>query len=406
MKSRSFLFLWLSQSLANLGDVFYTVALVTLVYKVTQNVTFTALVPFFVYTAQLISGLLAPLLLDRMPLQRILLYFQLGKSLILILLCLLTASAVATQHFALLFLFIFLTSFLDGWTTPARNALVPRLVSEKHLIKANSMLATTDQTVQFIGWASGGLLVAALGSVHVLWSTLVLFLFATVLTLPIRDRTKCHREKNEPGSKLDSIRVGWLTIWQTPPLRVILFMDVLEGIAEAVWMGAILLAFVQEALQLKEQWWGFINASYLVGTIAGSLIVLLFSKWINRRLTMALLISSTCYGMFILIFGMSQSPWGALLCSLLMGPVYQMRDIAQRTISQQNVSLELLPKVLSAQNTLNYATYMISILLMGLIAETLGVRAVYLTASGLLGLASLIGALLIKTLMPRDQTSP
>lgn len=398
MKSRSFFCLWFSQSLANLGDVFYTVALVTLVYKATHNIAYTSLVPFFVCTAQMISGMLAPLLLDRLPLHRLLFYSQTGKTLLMSMLSIFCVNGTSTENFPILFLFIFLTSFLDGWTLPARNGLVPRLIPEERLIKANSMLATTDQTIQFIGWSSGGLLVATLGSAHVLSSTVILFLLSALLTLPIRDRTAKQHQETVPTSKLDSIRTGWLTIWQTPPLRIILFMDLLEGFAEAVWMGAILLVFVQEALGQQEHWWGFINAAYLVGTISGALLVLTFSKWINRHLGLALLFGSMCYGLFILSFGLSIDPWHALFFSLLMGPVYQLRDISQRTISQQNVDLELLPKVLSAQGTLNFATYMISILMIGLIAEQLGVRLAYLTAAILLGFASLIGVFGIRTL--------
>ncbi|MDV2683025.1 hypothetical protein RYX56_01410 [Alkalihalophilus lindianensis] len=42
--SSSFRFLWLGQSFANLGDVLYIVALITLIYQLTGSATYMALI--------------------------------------------------------------------------------------------------------------------------------------------------------------------------------------------------------------------------------------------------------------------------------------------------------------------------------------------------------------------------
>lgn len=60
-------------------------------------------------------------------------------------------------------------SFLDGWTTPARNALIPRLASGEGLMRANSLVSVSDQTVQLAGWGLSGVLVAMLGSEKHCW---------------------------------------------------------------------------------------------------------------------------------------------------------------------------------------------------------------------------------------------
>ncbi len=46
MKNHSFRFLWIGQSMANLGDVFYIVAIISLLYTLTESPFALALVPF------------------------------------------------------------------------------------------------------------------------------------------------------------------------------------------------------------------------------------------------------------------------------------------------------------------------------------------------------------------------
>jgi hypothetical protein len=57
----------------------------------------------------------------------------------------------------LYYLFVFPISFLDGWANPASGALLPILVPDDKLTKANSLLSTLSQCVQLGGWAVGGI---------------------------------------------------------------------------------------------------------------------------------------------------------------------------------------------------------------------------------------------------------
>ncbi|NGQ97384.1 MFS transporter [Brevibacillus sp. SYP-B805] len=173
----------------------------------------------------------------------------------------------------LIFLFISLIAFLDGWAGPAQDGLVPRLVGPGHLLKANGLVSMAVQSVQLIGWASGGLLVSALGSGRVLWLTLFLYVIATCLMGAIRP-VEVHPPKQQSARTARSTRQEeWRILLHHPALRVIAVMDVLDGLAGAVWIGAILLVYVKQVLGQGDEWWGFINASYLIGTIAGGVLV-------------------------------------------------------------------------------------------------------------------------------------
>ncbi|XOS90986.1 MFS transporter [Brevibacillus laterosporus] len=80
-----------------------------------------------------------------------------------------------------------LISFLDGWATPARNALLPRIAQPVHLLRLNSLFATTDQVIQFVGWALGGMLVAFLGITYLFAVSLGLFIISTICMAYLHD---------------------------------------------------------------------------------------------------------------------------------------------------------------------------------------------------------------------------
>lgn len=163
MNKSSFRFLWIGQSLANSGDVFYMVGLIAIIYELTGSVTYMAFVPFFITTSRFLSGLVAPLIIERVKLKPLLAYSQSGKTVAIIILTGYIEFFSSFNTSFLIFLFVIAISFLDGWANPARNALIPILVEQDDLVKANSFLAILDQTIRLGGWAVGGMLVAIMG---------------------------------------------------------------------------------------------------------------------------------------------------------------------------------------------------------------------------------------------------
>lgn len=389
----SFRFLWIGQMLANLGDVLYTVSLTTMVYKVTKSVTFMSFVPFVITITALISGIVAPIIIDKYKLKSILFYSQFGKTIFLLFLCFL-AFNIKTEFLWLLYLLIAFISFLDGWASPARNALVPSLVKEEKLIKANSFLAISDQVTQLIAWPIGSLLLVLLGGSTILLFTFTLFVISSILMFLIADQT--ISKSREKTSKLIAIKEGWQVIWNSKQLRTISVMNVIETLANGVWIAAILFIYVEQTLQKTEVWWGFINAAFFGGMFIGGLLVYRYSTVLERKLGQTIMWSSFCLTTLTFLFGMTSLPWVALGISLLYGLPQMARDVAEVTIIQKNARQELLAKVYSARGTLIYGAFGTSSLLLGFITEHYGVRITFLLAT-LLFLTSFLIAFVNRT---------
>lgn len=155
MHKSSFRFLWIGQSLANSGDVFYMVGLIAIIYGITGSVTYMAFVPFFITTSRFLSGMIAPLIIERVQLKSLLAYSQFGKTILVLILGCYTEFFPSSSTIFLIFLLVIAISFLDGWANPARNALVPIFIEQDFLVKANSFLAILDQTIRLGGWTVG-----------------------------------------------------------------------------------------------------------------------------------------------------------------------------------------------------------------------------------------------------------
>lgn len=409
----SFYYLWGSQTLSNTVDVLYLVALTTYVLNQTGSIIFATLVPFFRVVAQMLSGLLAPLLINRYRLSFLLTLAQSGQFMLFTVLVLYLSPWIGGTNTVVIYSLIAGLSFLDGWTSPARNALIPRLVDDSSLMKANGIIGTTDQIVQFAGWAISGVLVAAMGSFPVLVVVAVCYCVAAAVTVLIEDPTEAKRKslfdvqttvmkaKETLGdgalpdekalSRWEVLKEGWVALWRVPRLRALTLMDICDALGGMVWVGAFILVFVQDVLHQDEKWWGYINASYFAGAVIGGLIVVALVKKFEKKMFLSMIVGTLGYGLLTACFALNHSAWLALVIVLFTGPFTELAGVTRRTLIQRSVNKEMLPKVFSAQSTLLSTLYGLSLLMLSGIAEWFGIVNMYLLAALLSLITAVIG---------------
>ncbi|MET1249579.1 MFS transporter [Sporolactobacillus sp. STCC-11] len=391
MKNRGFQYLWIGQSLANLGDVFYIVGLMTFLYGLTESAMYMALVPFISTVARFLSALMAPLVMEWMGLKRSLVISQACKTLLLLGFFGLTFYSLDSARVPIVFLVVVLVSFLDGWATPARGALVPVLVPEKKLIAKNSFLALMDQSMTMSGWALGGLFAAKWGSTSLIAVTLILYCTASLCMGLIRSPKKDLRKKSQGGqSKWSLLKNGWRTVWQTPVLRIIFLTESLWSFADVVWIAAIIYVFVDQALHVDASWWGYINFIFFVGLILTSFYGMRWSAHLKKHSAPFVTVGTLLGCIVTFLFGMNSLPWAALVLTLFYGIAFQFQSVIFLTIEQKTVSPNHLANVFAAQDAIQSILFGIGSLLLGYLADTLGVRSVFYISAALLFLAFLV----------------
>lgn len=386
MKNTSFRCLWIGQAFANLGDIFYVVGLISLLYNLTGSAFYLSLLPFITTIFRFISSLLAPLVIDRFPLKRIIVQSQWWKTILLVCLGIFIISFDHGFSVAVIF-FIALISLLDGVAAPVSAALVPQLVPKEERMKANGFLNVITQTIFVAGWPLGSVLLISTNSSFIIWLTVMLYAVSTIYT----GRIKVPEQATDPvaPSNWDSIKSGWVAIRQIPTIRTLISIDFITTLASSVWVAAVIYIYVEQNLQLGEEWWGYINTSYFVGMIFSGLIVIRFAKLLEKCIGFFITFGLFLSSLLILLFGTTSIPALALLLACLYGLPEQIREVIYTKLFQDHATEKTLAKIHAVWGAVINLTFAGSVLLLGFITETYSVKTTFQFSSTLIFLAFL-----------------
>ncbi|MGE7601545.1 MFS transporter [Peribacillus sp. NPDC097675] len=382
MKNRSFKVLLAGQSLANAGDVFYIVALITSVYNVTHSLFYVSLVPAINMLGGFLGGLLAPLLIDRYKLKTILFNSQFIKTCFLLMLTLYVSLLLTQDTIVTIYIIIFFITFLDSFSNPSSSALIPQLVSEENLLKANSLMSSMYQFIQMGGWAAGGVLAAFLHTNGLLMLTFSLYVLSTCLLAFVKVKEKKpSEEQSVKESKWASLFEGWRIIAGDKRLRVLHLTLIFSSIAGPVWVSSILYPFIDIRLGVGTEWWGYINTSLLFGLFFAGIVAYRQSDFINRNILNLILVGGFMVFLMTILFGLNVHPILSLLLIGMFGLFEELRMISIHTIIQSLVRDKLLAKVYAVQSSLTMATFGISTLMMGILGQRYSIVVVFIIAS-------------------------
>ncbi|TKC15324.1 MFS transporter [Robertmurraya kyonggiensis] len=387
--NRSFYALLVSQCSTNFGFSLYTMVVVLHLYDETGSTTLAALVTLVSIFFRMMSSLTLPILSEKFKPTHILRFSQITQLVFLTILLLLFLQELTSSLIFIIFIVLAVISFFNGIFAPIKSSIVKVVVPEESRVKANSLLSSVDQTFLFAGWTFGGVLIAFLGKQQTLYITCGLILISIIsLSLVKVDQST---DIQAQSGLVERLTMGWKYLFNHKGLKVLIMMDLMEAWVGMIWIGAVTLTYVEDALGKGETWWGYINGGYNLGTIVGGILVFRFSKIFQGRLTTFMLIGSAAFGLLTFAYGFVSSPILALLLVVLMGPSYQMRDLAQETLYQSSTDEATLTKILAAKSTLIQLVSLVSILGIGALTDLLGVRLIYIFSGCIMILSSVYG---------------
>jgi MFS family permease len=387
--NRTFYALVISQTTTNLGFSLYTMVVVMHLYNETGSTALSASVTLTSVIARMLSGICLPGISQRMKTSALLKMSQFIQLTILIGIYVLLFQELTTFILIFFFALLAIISFFNGFFSPLKSSIVRGIVPEPDRVKANSLIASIDQTFLFAGWTFGGLLLAFFGKHPTFLITFALLAISLFCLQLVKDNNKANIQMQE--SLVSSLTSGWKYLFQHKGLKVMVIMDLMEAWVGTIWIGAVTLVYAEDALGKGEAWWGYINGSYYLGTILGGFFVYRLSRLLKGRLTIFMLIGSALFGLLTFTYGFISNPYLALFLVILMGPSYQIRDLAQETMYQNSSDEKTLTKVLAARSTLIQIIFIISIIGIGVLTDLIGVRLIYILSGCLLMVSSVFG---------------
>lgn len=380
--------LMVGQVFANTGDILYTIVVISSVFTLTNSALAASLSPVIMTIGSIFSGMLVPILVRHFSITGILFKSQLCKTIILIGLAFYIENNTNQINVIYLYFFIAAISFFDGCAEPISRSLIPKLVSPAYLIKANSLYGSISQIVSVGSWAVGSSLLVLLSISKLIWIDVILFILSSYAfwMLPKINVNEKKIKKNIS----EEFFSGWKEIFNNKTIRTISIIEVLEQASNTAWISAVVLVFVKEILHVNENWWGYINTTYFIGSIIGSMLIYKYSEQVEKRKSSFIFYSALVGAVTTFLVSVESSPILILVYSVLIGVFYQSRNIPQTSILQKITPKENLTAVYSSINILNISVFSVVSLIMGMITDLYGSQMVFVISSMCLFTISII----------------
>ncbi|GIP29521.1 MFS transporter [Paenibacillus sp. J23TS9] len=175
-KNRNFTLLFIGRILTNIGDSFYAVAAMWLVYSLGGSTLYTGIAGFLSILPRIIQLFSGPMI-DRVPLRGLLVYTQLLQALLLLIVPVAHYFGFLTVGLVLSITPILTT--INMWFYPAQMSALPKILSKHQLTQGNSLFSIAYQGIDVACNAISGALIIVLGAVSLyLWNSLGFFVGA------------------------------------------------------------------------------------------------------------------------------------------------------------------------------------------------------------------------------------
>lgn len=370
---RSFYLLVTSQSLANLADVFLRLSLIADIYLVTHSVMATTVIPVLIGLSAFIASFLVPLVTKKFPMNQVLSFTQLAKTLLLLLLV--VSLNICAYPIAIVYLCIVGISIFDGFAQPVSSALIPTYLTD--LARGNALFATISEIISVVGWSLGGILYGYLHLVGSLWVIFALYLLASILSF-VLPTAQCEVIENE--TSWQSVTKGWRFIFTNKTLSVVVGCNLFEILANSIWVSSIILVFVTQILHQDEHYWGYINTTYSLGIILGGALIYRYAEKVSDKKCKSIIFALLFAASMTLIGLVSANAWIFLICSVGIGFFSQLKEIPETLLLQSAVAENQLVHLYAALEVISTLSFSLFTLVMSSLAQYFGVRVVFMIA--------------------------
>jgi len=226
-------------------------------------------------------------------------------------------------------------SAAGSFDLPARQALVPTLVSREHLPNAISLNTIATQTASVVGPALGGLLIAhvEVGWVYVCNSVSFLFVIAALVLMKGQGRTHIvgTAERDRGNFTVAAALEGLRFVFRQPLIRSTMLLDFFATFFSSA--TALLPIFAQDILHVGARGYGWLYAAPAAGAVLTSAVMVRAVDSITHR-GRVLVAAIAVYGLATVVFGLSTSFWLTFGCLAMTGAADTVSMVFRNLIRQ------------------------------------------------------------------------
>ncbi|MFF6992020.1 MFS transporter [Streptomyces sp. NPDC010273] len=384
---RTFHKLLAATAISTLGDGMYLAALPLLAVYLTDSPLVLGFVSAAGEIPWLVFGLPAGALVDRWDRRKVMWWVDAARCLVVGVLCALVLTSEVTA------LSIVLTAFLLGcgqvFFDVAAQSVIPDVVSrdERMLTVANGrMSAAQTNGEDFVGPPLGS---ALFSIAHVLpfLGNAVSFAVSSVVVSRLKDGIPLRKPGKPETTLRAEIGEGLRWMMRNRILRVLAVTACFGNMVFAA-KAAMLVLLAKEVFGLTDVGYGLLLTAAAVGAFGGSAI----APFLTGRLGPGRVrcFGAMAEGLSILALGLTRDPWVAGALMVVTGGLMAIQNIVAGTLRQCITPARLFGRVLSSGRLVAYSGAPVGALLGSVIANSLGVQALYIIGGAFLAVVGLL----------------
>jgi MFS family permease len=235
------------------------------------------------------------------------------------------------------------TGLIRAFAGPTFGAIVPSIVGKELLAQAATTSSATWLTGSILGHALGGFFIALLGIQYTFLAILGFIFWGYLLLIRIKKKPPAG---NVVGTSWQSIREGINYVYRTKELLGALSLDLF-----AVLFGgaaALIPVFARDILHVGPVGFGWLNAATDIGSIITVLYLTL--NPLRGHQGKILFFAIAGFGVFIIIFALSEIFWISFIALLLSGCLDGISVVVRGTILQLKTPDSLRGRVLAVNS--------------------------------------------------------
>ena len=289
-KNKNFSILLFGRLITNFGDSIYSIATLTLIYTLTKSTFYSGITLFLISFTAILQIFVSPLI-SKFNVKRFLIISQLFQAIILLAITYLIY--INKLQITTLIIFIVCISFINQIVYPVQLSLLPKIVKQEDLVKANSLFSIAYQGSDALFNSIGGFIITVFGTIYAFIINSITFFINSFIFIFLSNNLSKNSNTIQENyfSKLSS----GIKIWNTPLLKPLL-------------IGIIIINFSTSSLLtlLPE----YSETSYFYGILlSASGLGILIGAFLSNSQILKNIRLSTLYTTFTLGIALS---WGAL----------------------------------------------------------------------------------------------
>lgn len=363
-RNHAFRRLWISQVVLSLGDAGMRMGLLEIFLRshLDQEVE-TAKMFFALSVPGLLFGPLAMANLDKWQRRRVMMISDAVRAVIMGLMVwwLWPASVggAAPRTLAWVYFLIFLIGVIATFYLPARYALLPNIVAEDELIKANTLLTTSLAVAAVGGMPLGAQVAVRAGPLWALSLNAVAYVLSVAWIFKLRVPPQTSQTSGEPqaGGSMGELRAGFTYLWRHPTVVPLVLIAgafaFLAGILVVTIVG-----FAEKTLQMGTLGLGWLGGAAGVGAGLGVVLLGQGQKWVRSIWLppVQLILSGGVLG----LLSMASRPLVAVPLLVMLGAIGATAVIPIDAKLQEEVEDKRRGAVFAARGMLTSATMIVA----------------------------------------------